>query len=81
MFPNHSCKILVIGGSGSGKINVLLNLMKHQRQNLFIHQRSIWIKYQLLIIGRKKAWIKELKNPRAFIDYDSIDDAYENLEE
>ena len=55
--------------------------MKHQRQNLFIHQRSIWIKYQLLIIGRKKAWIKELKNPRAFIDYDSIDDAYENLEE
>ena len=28
--PDHPYRILIIGGSGSGKTNVLLNLMKHQ---------------------------------------------------
>ena len=29
--PDHPHKILIIGGSGSGKTNVLLNLIKNQR--------------------------------------------------
>ena len=38
-------------------------------------------KYQLLIKGREKVRIKELKNPKAFIDYSEIiDDVYEHLE-
>ena len=28
--PNHPYRILIIGGSGSGKASVLLNLVKHQ---------------------------------------------------
>ena len=28
--PDHPYRILIIGGSGSGKVNVLLNLIKHQ---------------------------------------------------
>ena len=28
--PDHSYRILIIGGSGSGKTNALLNLMKEQ---------------------------------------------------
>ena len=28
--PDHPYKILIIGGSGSGKTNVLLNLIKEQ---------------------------------------------------
>ena len=28
--PEHSHRILIIGGSGSGKINALLNLIKQQ---------------------------------------------------
>ena len=28
--PDHSYKILIIGGSGSGKTNTLLNLIKEQ---------------------------------------------------
>ena len=28
---DHPYRILIIGGSGSGKNNVLLNLIKHQR--------------------------------------------------
>ena len=27
--PDHPYRILIIGGSGSGKNNVLLNLLKH----------------------------------------------------
>ena len=39
-------------------------------------------KYQLLINGREKVGIKNLKNPKAFIDYShTIDDVYENLED
>ena len=29
--PDHSYKILIIGGSGSGKTNALLNLINKQR--------------------------------------------------
>ena len=29
--PDHPNRILIIGGSGSGKSNVLLNLLKNQR--------------------------------------------------
>ena len=29
--PNHLYRILIIGGSGSAKTNVLLKLIKHQR--------------------------------------------------
>ena len=32
--PNHPDRILIIGGSGSGKANVLLNLIKHQRPDI-----------------------------------------------
>ena len=51
-------RILIIGGSGSGKTNVLLNLIKHQR--LDIDKIYLYVedpfesKYQLLINGRKK---------------------------
>ena len=36
--PDHPYRILVIGGSGSGKTNVLLNLIKQQGDidNLFV---------------------------------------------
>ena len=34
---DHPYRILIIGGSGSGKINVLLNLIKHQRPENHIH--------------------------------------------
>ena len=36
--PDHPYRILIIGGSGSGKTNMLLNLINEQRdrQNLLI---------------------------------------------
>ena len=32
--PNHRCTMLIIRGSGSGKTNALLNLIKHQRPDI-----------------------------------------------
>ena len=33
-FPDHLFRILIIGGSGSGKTDVLLNLIKHQQPDI-----------------------------------------------
>ena len=32
--PDHFDRILIIGGSGSGKTNVLLNLIKNQQTDI-----------------------------------------------
>ena len=49
--PDHPCRILIIGGLGSGKNNVLLNLNKTSTtrywQNLFMLQKSIQIKVSI----------------------------------
>ena len=34
LIPDHSYWILIISGSGSGKTNVLLNLLKHQQPDI-----------------------------------------------
>ena len=51
--PDHPHRTLIIGGSGSGKTNVLLNLIKHQRPDFDkIHlyvKDPFKPKYQLLI--------------------------------
>ena len=83
--PDHPYRILIIGGSGLGKTNVLLNLIKHQRPDIdkiyLCVKDPFESKYQLLINGRQKVGIENLRNPKAFIDYSqTIDDAYENLE-
>ena len=81
--PDHPYRILIVGASGSGKSNVLLNVMKCQRKyiDLFIYKRSTRIKVSLLINEREKVWIKKI-NSKAFIDYSkTVDDVYENLED
>ena len=40
--PDHPYTILIIGGSGSGKTNVLLNLIKHQQPD--IDKISLYVK-------------------------------------
>ena len=83
--PDHPYRILIIGGSGSGKTNVLLILIK--QQGLDIDKIYLYIKdplqsKQLLINGREKVGIESLKNPKAFTDYSqTIEDVYENLED
>ena len=84
--PDHPYRILIIGGSESGKTIALLKLIKHQWTD--IDKIYSYIKdphksrYQFLINVREKLVIENLKNPKAFIDYlQTIDDVYENLED
>ena len=81
--PDHPYRILIIGGTRSGKTNALLNLIKHQR--LDIGKSYLYVKdkfesnYQLLINGREKVGIKKLN---VLIDYsETRDDVNENLED
>ena len=70
--PDHLYRILIIGDSGSGNTNVLLNLIKNQRPNIdkiySCVKATLESKYQLLINGREKVGIKNFKNPKAFLD-------------
>ena len=34
LIPDHPYSILIIGGSGSDKTNMMLNLIKHQRPDI-----------------------------------------------
>ena len=56
--PDHPYGFLIIGGSGSGKTNALLNLMKHQQPDIdkiySYVKDSFESKYQLLINRREK---------------------------
>ena len=65
---------------------MLLNLIKYQRPDIdkiYLYVKDpVESKYQLLINGREKLGIENLKNPKAFIDFSqTIDDVYENLED
>ena len=78
---DHLYRILIIGGSGSGKTYLLLNLIKNQRPDIdkiYLYvKNSFKSKHQLLINRREKVGIKKLKNLKAFIDYSqTIDDVY-----
>ena len=56
--PNHPYWILIIGGSGSGTTNVLLNLMKYQRPDvnrIYLYVKDPFkSKYQLLLNRKEK---------------------------
>ena len=83
--PDHFYRLLIIGGSGSMKTNMLLNVIKHQRpdiDNIYLYIKDPFeTKYQLLFNGREKLRSESLKNPKACIDHSQlIDDVYENLE-
>ena len=63
--PDHPQRILIIGGSGSGRTSMLLNLIKNKRPdtdkiNLFVKD-PFKSTYQLLINGRQKSGIKKPK--------------------
>ena len=57
-WPNildHVYGILIIGSVGSGKTNVLLNLIKEKYSDILIDNIYLYAKYQLLI----KKWENE----------------------
>ena len=74
---------MIIGGSGSGKKNTLLNLINEQNDidNIYLYARDLnEPKYKMLIKKRKDAGTKHLNDPNAFIECsNTMDDVYENI--
>ena len=81
--PDHPYRILIIGGSGSGQTNTLLNLINEQNDTDKVHlyARDLnELKYKILIKKRKDAGIKHLNDPNAFIECsNTMDDVYKNI--
>ena len=82
--PDHPYRILIIGGSGSGKTNALLNLIKEQDDidKMYLYAKDLSEpKYEFLIKKREDAGIKHFNDTKAFIECsNTMDDVYENID-
>ena len=83
--PDHPCRILIIGGSGSGKTNALLNLINNQPDidKIYLYAKDPYkSKYQYLISKREKVRLDHFNDPKAFmIEYSNdMEDVYKNIE-
>ena len=70
--PDHPYRILIIGGSGTGKTNALLNLIHNQPDidKIYLYVKDPYEdKYQYLINKRECVGINHLNDPKAFIEY------------
>ena len=83
--PDHPYRILIIGGSGSGKTNALLNLIKEQDgiDKIYLYAKDVnELKYEFLIKKREDVGIKYCNDPLAFIECSNrMDDVYQNIDE
>ena len=78
-------RILIAGGSGSRKVNLLFTLISHQPEfgKIYLYAKSTYeAKYQLLYNTRESTGLKFFNDPKAFIEYSNdMDDIYKKIEE
>ena len=83
--PDYPYRILIIGGSGLGKQNALLNLINNQLDidKIYLYAKDPFeAKYQNLINIRKKSGLNHYDDPNVFVDYsNNMPDVYKNIEE
>ena len=82
--PDHPYRILIIRGSGTGKINALLNLIHNQPDidKIYLYAKDPYEdKYQYLINKRESVGLKHFNDPKAFIEYSNdMHDVYKNID-
>ena len=83
--PDHPYRILTIGGLGSGKTNLLLNLIKNQPDidKIYLYTKDPHeAKFQYLINKRECVGINHLNDPKTFIEYSNdMHDVYKNIDD
>ena len=76
---------MIIGGSGTGKTNTLINLINKENDidKIYSYARDLSEpKYEYLITKREYVGIKHVNNPNAFIECsNTMDDLYENIDD
>ena len=82
---DHPYRILIIGDSGSGKTNALLNLINNQLDidKAYLYAKDPYEKkYQFVINKRESTRLKYFNDPKAVIEHSShMQDVYKNIEE
>ena len=82
--PDHPYRILIIGGSGSGKTNALLNLIQNQPyiDKIYLYAKDPYeAKYQFLINKKERVGINCLNDPKTFIEYfNNTHKVYQNID-
>ena len=70
--PDHPYRILIAGGSGSGKTNALLNLINNQPDidKIYLYAKDPYEKkYQYLINKRENVGLNHFNDLKAFMEY------------
>ena len=82
--PGHPYRILIVGSSGSGKTNALLNLINNRLDidKIYLYAKDPYeAKYQYLINKREKVGLDHFKDPNALMEYSNdMADVYKNIE-
>ena len=81
--PDHPYRILILGGSRSGKTNTLLNLINDQSDidKIYLYAKDLYEdKYQFLIKKIENIGLKHFNDPKSFIEYSNdMRDVYKNI--
>ena len=82
--PDHPYRILIIGSSGTGKTNALLNLINNQQDidKIYLYAKDPYEdKYQYLINKRESVRLKHFNDPKAFFEYSNyMHSIYKNID-
>ena len=83
--PDPPYRILIIGGSESGKTNLLLNLIENQPDidKIYLYAKGPYeAQYQYLINKRKNVGMHRFNDPKTFIEHSNdMHDVYKNVDE
>ena len=83
--PDHPYGILIVGGSGSGKTNALLNVINNQPDidKIYLYAKDPYeAKYQYLINKQEKVGLNHYDDPKAFMEYsNNMHEVYKSIED